>query len=53
MPGFDGFGQVGDDALVEVFAAEAGVSCGGEDLEGPVFEGEEGDVECAAAEVVD
>ena len=42
-----------DDALVEVVAAEVGVAVGGLDLEDAVAELEDGDVEGAAAEVVD
>jgi hypothetical protein len=53
VSGLDDSREVRDDALVEIFAAEAGVAGGGEDLEGFVFEGEEGNVECSAAEVVD
>src|SRR5262249_2850739 len=42
-----------DDALVEVLAAQEGVAGGGDDLEDAVADGEDRDVERAAAEVVD
>lgn len=53
MLDLEGPGEVADDALVKVLAAQAGVSCGCEDLERALVEGEERDVEGAAAEVVD
>ena len=40
-------------ALVEVVAAEAGIAAGGQHREGAVFDLDDGDVEGAAAEVVD
>src|ERR1700751_108363 len=39
--------------VVDVVAAEVRVAVGGLDFEDPVAELEDGDVECAAAEVVD
>ena len=46
-------GQPVDDAHVEVFAAEEGVAIGRLDLEDAVADLEDGDVEGAAAEVID
>ena len=46
-------GHVVDDPLVEVLAAQEGVAVGRLDLEDPVAELEDGDVEGAAAEVED
>nr|CAB3501256.1 unnamed protein product [Digitaria exilis] len=45
--------EVVDEAVVEVLAAEVGVAGGGLDLEDALLDGEEGDVEGAAAEVED
>src|SRR5688572_17677467 len=42
-----------DDALVEILPAQIGVARGGENFEQSLFELEDGDIECAAAEVVD
>ena len=41
------------DALVEVVAAEAGIAAGGQHRKGAVFDLDDGDVEGAAAEVID
>ena len=49
----EGRDQVVHDPSVEVVAAEEGVACGGPDLEDIVVDVEHGDVEGAAAEVVD
>ena len=49
----EALGQPVDDALVEVLAAQEGVAVGGLDLEDALVELEDGDVEGAAAEVVD
>ena len=43
----------GDEDVVDVVAAEVGVAVGGDDLEDALVELEDGDVEGAAAEVVD
>ena len=43
----------GDEEVVDVVAAEVGVAAGGDDFEDAVVELEDGDVEGAAAEVVD
>jgi hypothetical protein len=43
----------GDEQVVDVVAAEVGVAVGGDDFEDAVVELEDGDVEGAAAEVVD
>ena len=43
----------GDEEVVDVVAAEVGVAVGGDDLEDALVELEDGDVEGAAAEVVD
>jgi hypothetical protein len=66
--GLDGFGVFGDvdtevtanvverdgeQEVVDVVAAEVGVAAGGDDLEDAVVELEDGDIEGAAAEVVD
>src|SRR4051794_35791630 len=42
-----------DDSLVEVFSSQVGVAGGRENFEKPVLEFEDGDVERAAAEIVD
>ena len=42
-----------DDALVEVVAAQVGVAVGRLDLDDALADFEDGDIECAAAEVVD
>ncbi len=46
-------GQIGDQALVEIVAAELHVAVGGDGAERGAFDLEDGDVERAAAEVVD
>ena len=46
-------GEPGHDAVVEVVAAQIGVAGGGEDLEDVLADLQDGDVERAAAEVVD
>ncbi len=43
----------GDEEVVDVIAAEVGVAAGGDDLEDALVQLEDGDVEGAAAEVVD
>jgi len=45
--------EVIDDAHVEVFTAEEGIAIGGFDLEHAVANFEDGDVEGAAAQIVD
>merc|ERR1719424_48460 len=45
--------EVVDGAVVEVLAAQVGVAGGGLDLEDALLDGEQGDVEGAAAEVED
>ncbi len=45
--------EVIDHAIVKVFTAQVIVSCGRLDLEGAVFDGQDGDVESAAAEIED
>ena len=47
-----GFHQIVNDAVVKVFSTEVGISCGSEDLVGPVFDGEERDIERSPSEIV-
>ena len=50
---FELVGQIIDDALVEILAAEKGIAVGRLDLEHAVADLEDGNVERAAAEIVD
>ena len=51
--GFDFFDEKIHEAFVKVVAAEAGVAVGGEHLENAVVQFEDGQIEGAAAEIVD
>lgn len=45
-------GEILDDTVVEIFTTEMSVTGGGEDLEDPVVDGEEGDIESSSTEIV-